>query len=95
MTEGKYQYFDWALFTQVHEIFGEKPGTRRRAEEEADLMTVILDDMITSGFDPVAIFRARHKEKAPMAAEIVRKYREKWAAVQREATRLERKGAKR
>ena len=87
--KGKYTYFDWLIWTQVHEIYETAPGSIERAKEECDLINSCLDDMIVHGQDPVAIFNARYSDsdKGGQVATIVRKYRSRWEAIQKEEER--------
>ena len=87
--KGKYTYFDWLIWTQVHEIYESAPGSIERAKEECDLINSCLDDMIVHGQDPVSTFAARYSDadKGKQVATIVRKYRSRWEAIQKEEER--------
>ena len=86
---GKFTYFDFLIFTQVHEIYESDPGSVERAKEECDLINSCLDDMIVHGQDPVSTFNARYGDgdKGKQVAAIVRKYRSRWEAIQKEEER--------
>jgi len=85
--KGKFTYFDWLLFTQLHEVYGTHPRSRKRMNELADLINSCLDEMIVSGHDPVRVFTARYDDKGRTVRAIVKKYRNVWENVQREEAR--------
>ena len=82
--KGKFNYFDWLLFTQVHETFNTNPRSRKRMNELCDIINSCLDEMAVSGYDPEKVFNARYEDKGKTVRAIVKKYRATWEKVQME-----------
>ena len=75
--KGKFNFWDWLLYTQLHEIY-EADTPSERAKEEADLVNVVLQDLEESGFDPVSVFSKRAEDKSDDFGRIVTIYRNKF-----------------
>ena len=79
--KGKFEYFDWLLFSQVHEVFEHDVGTKERYDEEADIINAIMNDMTDNGYDPVKVYTDRYSAKQDEVRAIVAKYRAVWKEI--------------
>jgi hypothetical protein len=80
MKKGKYDYWNWLLFTQLYEIYRARTK-KNRAMELCDLISSAMQDMERLGFNPVDVFEERASAKAGQFRGIVRKYRRKFGEV--------------
>ncbi|MEK6882026.1 MAG: hypothetical protein AABY22_20575 [Nanoarchaeota archaeon] len=80
LTRAKYDYNLWLIFTQIAEII-EAETPAQRANECADMISVLLNYIEKLGYDPAKIYEGRITNKSEMVKTIVAKYHQKWKRI--------------
>ena len=82
MPPSKFSFWDWLIYTQLHEIIeAHEQGPQHRAEEECDMIGILIQDMLQAGFDPAETFKTRLSSNIQREPEIYKKYTESWEKV--------------
>jgi hypothetical protein len=86
---GKFDPWNWALFTQMFEVYKEDSlgNTHHQAEELLDLVSLALEYVEVLGYDPLSVFSHRLEKIAKddrVIKKIFKKYADAYHKVQRE-----------
>ena len=88
MTDPKFDFRNWLLYTQLVETYlSDTP--QHRAEELCDLINVAFQDMEAAGFDPVSEFERRVGGQSDRVRQIALRYRDVWGTIVKAAMGVE------